>query len=175
LVINVNGQDYHGPFEPPGEPQHPPPLSTGLHQDIFATYFGGSGDPNYSAYPPYDNDGNGVFLDDTSLYVAVPWNVEDEAQRERGIRVYNRANGRNKVGKVWDKGPWMVDDNYELTQTRPIAEQCFNSKTPLPRGPNAGKIPANPAGIDVSPAMYEALGMTDNGLVDWEWAEPEVA
>jgi hypothetical protein len=40
---------------------------------------------------------------------------------------------------------------------------------PLPSGPNAGKIPSNPAGIDLSPALAEALGHDGMGPVDWEF------
>jgi hypothetical protein len=60
---------------------------------------------------------------------------------------------------------------------RPIAETCCDEGTPLPAGSgnNAGKVPANRAGIDLSPAAFDALGMTDNGPVDWKFVEPEVA
>jgi hypothetical protein len=32
-------------------------------------------------------------------------------------------------------------------------------------------VPSNPAGIDLSPGMMKALGMTDNGPVDFRLIE----
>jgi hypothetical protein len=175
VVVVLNGEEFHNK---PGHAQPPDELPDTIPEnqcDIFATTFGGVKDNEYSSYGPYDSDGNGPFLNDTDLYVAVPWTVDDEATRQRGVRVYNRANGKNAVGPIMDKGPWMITDNFVEMKTRPIAEQCFNNQTPLPSGPNGGKIPTNPAGIDLSPGMFEALGMTDNGLVDFELVEAEVA
>jgi hypothetical protein len=117
----------------------------------------------------------GEYLNDEDLYVAVPWNMEDADERARGVKVYYRPTGKSAVAPVKDKGPWMIDDNFVETGTRPIAETCCNNKTPLPRGPNAGKIPSNPAGIDLSPAMFRVLGMEDNDIVDFELVQAEVA
>jgi N-acetylmuramoyl-L-alanine amidase len=164
LTVTINGQEFHN-WES-AEDQN-------LQRDIFATTYGGEADNEHSAYPPYDSDGQGPYLNDTDLYVAVPWAVDDAAVRERGIRVYYRPSGKSAVGKIMDKGPWMIDDNYPETGTRPIAETCFKDKTELPRGPNAGKVPSNPAGIDLSPGMFKALDMEDNDEVDWEFVEPE--
>jgi N-acetylmuramoyl-L-alanine amidase len=179
VVVVLNGEEFRnkpGQAPPPDELEpEPKPDIPENQRDIFATTFGGEKDNEYSAYPPYDEDGNGPYMDDTSLYVSVPWNMEDADQRARGVKVYNRANGKSAVGPVMDKGPWMIDDYFVEAGTRPIAEQCFNNQTPLPRGPNAGKIPTNPAGIDLSPGMFEALGMDDNGVVDFELVKAEVA
>ena len=69
--------------------------------------------------------------------------------------------------KIRDVGPWMIDDNYWAKGTRPIAEQCYASKTPLPSGPQKGRVPSNPAGIDLSAALAEDLGIDGMGKVSW--------
>jgi hypothetical protein len=138
---------------------------------IFATLFGGEADDEHSAY---DNS----YLNDTDLYVALPANIPDKSMRDSGVQVYNRATGKSAIGKVRDKGPWCTADNaYINSGARPLAETSYNSRTPLPSGsgPNAGKVAGNPAGIDLSPAMFDALGMDDNGPIDWRWADAAVA
>ena len=62
--------------------------------NVICTWFGGSSDPNNSAYPPYGPLGSGN-------YVALPANVSDAAMRERGVRV--RPQTQNQ-GPVADKG-----------------------------------------------------------------------
>jgi len=162
--ITINGQDFQNfqPTEPSGPQAN--------HTNITATVFGGSSDPNNSAYPPYDA------LGDTELYLALPVNVPDAAVRNRGVRVYNRATGQSAVGKIRDKGPWLVDDEAYCNGTATaIAVTCYQNQTPLPRGPNAGRVPSNDAAIDLSPALSRAIGISGKGKVDWEWVEPEVA
>lgn len=159
LVVQINGQEFHN-YTPPEEPEFQP-----NHTNIFATTFGGAVDNENSAYPPYD------YLNDTELYVALPANIASESVRSHGVRVKSKVTGKEAVGKVRDKGPWLIDDDeYVFGTGQSIAEACFNAGTPLPRGPNAGKVPSNPAAIDLSPGMFKALGMTDNGLVDWDFA-----
>jgi hypothetical protein len=63
----------------------------------------------------------------------------------------------------------MIDDAYWDRGTRPIAETCFHTEQPLPSGPNITKIPTNPAGIDLSPALAEELEISGMGLVDWQF------
>ena len=68
---------------------------------------------------------------------------------------------------IEDVGPWMTTDDYWAKGTRPLAEQCYASKTPLPSGPQKGRVPTNPAGIDLSPALAKALGIDGMGKVAW--------
>jgi hypothetical protein len=65
----------------------------------------------------------------------------------------------------------MIDDDYWARGERPVAEVCYNVNEPLPRGPNAGRVPSNPAGIDLSPALAEELGIDGLGLVDWQFVK----
>jgi lysozyme len=132
------------------------------HRNITATVF----QDNTTAYPPFDG------ITGTELAVSLPANIPDQAVRDRGVRVY--CGSKSAVGRIRDKGPWMVDDTAYINTTtaRPIAETCYQNKTPLPSGPNAGQVPTNDAGIDLSPALAAAIGIDGKGKVDWEFVEP---
>jgi len=123
---------------------------------VISTVFGGRGDFNRSAY---DNS----ILDDTSLYASLPWRLSPvrSVDLRAGSKILTNV-------PIKDVGPWMTDDNYHSSDTRPLAESCFLHRTPLPRGPNRGKIP-NGAGIDISPAAARALGISGKGKLDWRF------
>ena len=127
---------------------------------ITATVFGGESDPNYSAYDETK------FLNDEDLYVALPYRFEGERPK---VRVYNRKNNVSAIAEIWDTGPWMISDDYWTIGMRPIAETCYNKQKPLPDGPNAGDVPSNPAGIDLSPALADVLEHSGLDPVDWEF------
>jgi N-acetylmuramoyl-L-alanine amidase len=184
MVVTINGQEFHNwprPGQPPTDlpPQQPPEQETAIpanQKDITATVFGGAADNEYSAYPPYDSSGRGPYLNDTDLYVSLPVNIPDAETRERGVRVFKGE--LSAVGKIMDKGPWVVnDENYVFGDARPIAETCYKNKTPLPSGSgnNAGKVPSNDAGIDLSPALADKIGIDGKGKVDWIFVDEEVA
>jgi len=76
------------------------------------------------------------------------------------VKISNPANGRAVVCQVLDVGPWDEhDDDYVLGGLRPAAES----------GRDTRGRPTNGAGIDLGERAWSALGMTDNGLVDWEF------
>jgi hypothetical protein len=165
--VTINGQDYHNVGSaPPAEP-------VAMHTEIFATMFGGKADNEYSAYGPYDSQGRGPYLNDTEFYCALPMRIGEQPR----VKVWNRKTGRSEVGRLMDIGPWCTNDPYWTTGARPAAETSYVNKTPLPAdsGTHAGEIAGNPAGIDLSPALFKALGMTDNGNVDWCFEEDAVA
>jgi hypothetical protein len=156
VTVTINGQEFHN-WQPT------PPATTTKHTGIYATWFGGSQDPNNSAYAPYGP------LNDTDFYVALPWTVPDPRPKVRVTR-----GNLSLTASISDKGPWTtMDEAYVMGggEVRPIAETCYDNHDPLPSGPNAGKVPSNPAGIDLSPALFKALGMTDNDLVDWQFID----
>jgi peptidoglycan hydrolase-like protein with peptidoglycan-binding domain len=130
-----------------------PPVEGDWIEGITATVFGGVSDNEMSAY-------DGKLLNDTDLYVALP-------DRFEGTRpmVEVRVGDKTQTASVQDVGPWVVDDPYWTTGARPVAETCYQTRTPLPHGPNKGKIPTNPAGIDLSLALAKALGVAGKGLV----------
>lgn len=140
-TLTVNGQDFHN------APEIPPNQC-----NIIATVFGGESDYNVSAY-----DENKV-LNDTDLYVALPDRFEGERPL---VKVYNRDKGVAFVAEIWDVGPWNTDDPYWDTDTRPAAESGTDEK---------GRT-TNGAGIDLSPALAEKLGVSGKGTVDWEFYE----
>jgi hypothetical protein len=160
VVISVNGEAFHNPPAIPAEPE-----VKENHKNVFATTFGGAADNENSAY-------DGSYLNDEDLYVALPYKWRDMPPPD--VEVFNRTTGKSERARTRDVGPWTTDDEaFVLGDARAIAEICYYEKTELPSGPNAGQVPSNPAGIDLSPALFKALGMTDNGTVDFRLIEPE--
>lgn len=131
--------------------------SNQMFENIVATVFGGSKDPNNSAYSPFDK------ITDTELSVSLPWKFQGTRPQ---VLVRNRANGKEIVTNIRDVGPWLIDDDYWVSGARPLAETHWKNKTPLPRGPHKGKVP-NGAGIDVTPGTAKALGIDGRAMVDW--------
>ena len=86
------------------------------------------------------------------------------------VEVMNAA-GEIVTAQIRDIGPWMTSDNYWDKNARPIAETCYRNKTPLPSGPNKGKVPSNGAGIDLSPALARELGIEGKGQVAWRMVD----
>jgi N-acetylmuramoyl-L-alanine amidase len=119
---------------------------------ITASVFGGEDDYNVSAY-----DETKV-LDDDDFYIALP-------DRFEGIRpkvlVLNRASGATEVAAIEDVGPWNIDDPYWITGERPQAES----------GTDMTGRTTNGAGIDLSPALAQALGIDGMGQVDWQFID----
>lgn len=141
------------PTPPPTEELEPSDWIDG----ITATWFGGSGETEMSAYAPYDR------ITATEISVALPYRFKGALPM---VEVMN-DHGDIIRAKIRDVGPWMIDDPYWEKGTRPIAEQCYASKTPLPSGPQKGRVPSNPAGIDLSAALAEDLGIDGMGKVSW--------
>jgi hypothetical protein len=75
------------------------------------------------------------------------------------VRVYNAETGANEVATIEDVGPWNTDDPYWITGARPQAE----SGTDL-----TGRT-TNGAGIDLSPALSQAIGIDGMGKVHWKF------
>lgn len=89
-------------------------------------------------------------------FVALP----SKAALRQLVKVTNVLNGKSIVCLVLDVGPWNVDDDeYVFGRARPQSEtgiDKFGRKT-------------NSAGIDLGEAVWNHLGMKDNGEVDWEF------
>jgi uncharacterized protein (TIGR02594 family) len=132
----------------------PPAPTEGWIHGVTATVFG-SYEGEQSAY--------GGELDDSEPFVALP----DRFEGVRPTVEVMNEDGTIVEATIEDVGPWMISDCYWQTQTRPVAEQCFASKTPLPSGPQKGRVPSNPAGIDLSPALAKSLGVQGMGKVSW--------
>jgi hypothetical protein len=86
-------------------------------------------------------------------FVALP----DRHALGRDVEIRYRE--RVVVVPVRDVGPWNVDDPYWDHDARPASE----------RGRGAYRKPVNPAGIDLSDAVFAELGLSTNDYVDWRF------
>ena len=98
----------------------------------------------------------GYVIDKVVPYVALP----SEKAKRRFVRIYNPATKLYCLAVVLDVGPWNIsDDAYVIGGARPQAET----------GTDMEGRPTNSAGIDLGEAVWNALGMTDNTDVSWEF------
>ncbi len=101
---------------------------------------------------------SGYVVDTHVPFVALP----DVSALGTFVRVTNPANGKSALAVVLDVGPWNEHDRtYVFGGARPAAEQGVDTR---------GRA-TNGAGIDLGEKVWRQLGMTDNGLVDWEFIE----
>lgn len=129
-------------------PQPPAAAAASARQtDIVATCFGGRGDENASAY--------GGRVDPNVLGVALPFHFPGQRSKVAVFR-----GGRVAACAVVDVGPHNTNDPYWCRPgARPLAESQHGNK----------------AGIDMTPAVFAALGISprdpEYGLtkVDWEF------
>lgn len=98
------------------------------------------------------------------------------------VRITNPANGKSCIAQVLDVGPWNIkDSNYVFQQltssTRDYLAQASDGFPTIEVRPQAESgidlygRKTNGAGIDLGENVWKALGMTDNGLVSWEFIE----
>jgi hypothetical protein len=88
-----------------------------------------------------------------SMFVALP----DRSALGRTVEVRYRE--RSIAVPVLDVGPWNIDDAYWERDARPASE----------RGRGFYRTPVNTAGIDLSDAVFAALGLPDNDVVEWRF------
>lgn len=103
-----------------------------------------------------DTTASGWIIDRQTLFVALP------ARRALGrmVKVTNPVNGKSCQAEVKDVGPFNTQDElYVFHGERPQAEM----------GVSVSGYGTNGAGIDLGEAVWNALGMTDNGPVEWEF------
>jgi len=88
-----------------------------------------------------------------SMFVALP--------HPRALRRFVEVRYRERaiVVPVLDVGPWNIDDAYWEHDARPASE----------RGRGFYRRPVNTAGIDLSDAVFAALGLADNDMVEWRF------
>jgi hypothetical protein len=138
-----------------------PRKSRNRFTNIAATEFGGGSESGMdSAY--------GGKVNPNRPEVSLPAKV---ANSKRSVRVISVNSGRSVVCKVNDVGPWNTRDKYWEGSGRPLAEEQYRNRTPAQNG----QVPSNDAGIDLTPAVYDALGIagpvnTRQTHVDWEFA-----
>lgn len=99
---------------------------------------------------------SGYVIDKVVAFVALP----SVNAIGRAIKITNPANSRACYAFVLDVGPWNEhDDAYVFGGQRPQAES----------GVDTSGRKTNGAGIDLGEKVWNTLGMTDNGPVDWEF------
>ena len=99
---------------------------------------------------------SGYHVESFVPFVALP----SDAALRQWIIVRNPVNGKSIKALVLDVGPWNLHDNeYVFQGARPQAET----------GTDKFGRTTNHAGIDLGEAVWKALGMIDNGNVEWEF------
>jgi N-acetylmuramoyl-L-alanine amidase len=161
VIVTINGQDFM--VNTPGPEQPATPVFEPNHSNIICSVFGGSSDPNDSAYSPYDT------ITDKEISCALPYKFTAERPL---VEIYNPETDKVAICQIRDVGPWMIDDeDYVMGVARPIAEPAGST---IPHGKNEGKT-SNGAGIDVTPAAAAQLGIDGMGTVHWRFVDDEVA
>jgi hypothetical protein len=103
---------------------------------------------------------SGYVVDDVVPFVALP----SKKALHKFLHVYRHSPNGSLLGSctaiVLDIGPWNDDDDgYVFEGDRPQAESGTDTR---------GRT-TNGAGIDLGEYVWKQLGMTDNGLVSWEF------
>lgn len=132
-----------------GSTQPAVPISTVKRfTGITATEFGGPNDEQPTAY----SDVAAGWANRPG--VALPYRFKGARPK---VRVFK--GGASVVCDIVDVGPWNTNDPYWQTGTRPQAETGTDT-----RGRRT-----NLAGIDLTPAAADAIGLNGKGLVDWQF------
>jgi hypothetical protein len=109
-----------------------------------------------------DETASGYKIDRIVSFVALP----STRALHLFVRVTNPLNGKSTIAQVLDVGPWSEqDDAYVFDGARPLAE----SDRKVDRNHNEISGQTNGAGIDLGEAVWKALEMLDNGIVDWSF------
>jgi N-acetylmuramoyl-L-alanine amidase len=154
IALAVMGEEAEEVEPPPTEPPAEVPdaalmLFKTNHTVITCTVFGGTDDPNNSAY---DNHPIG----DEELGCALPYKWRDKPPPR--ILVRNADNNKEVMCEVVDVGPWNTDDeDYVLGDARPQAES----------GTDTSGRETNLAGIDLTPGAAKAIDLAGKGVVHW--------
>lgn len=119
---------------------------------ITATSFAGTNDDIESRTSAYDGK---IINGDTELAAALSCHFPGEPP---ALRVGYRKTGRVVDVPTRDVGPWNTNDRWWETGARPAAEAEYRNKTKAQNG----RVPTNPAGLDLSPAVWAALGYVGN-------------
>lgn len=115
----------------------------------------------------------GYVIDRIVPFVALPsWRA-----LHRFVRVRNPLNGKQTLAIVLDVGPWNeADDRYvfqpvTVAPLSPAVQDLPIVRPAAESGKDTRGRTTNHAAIDLSEAVWEALGMKDNTTVHWEFAD----
>ena len=133
------------------------PIDQGWHDAIEATEFGGGSDNQDSAYPDID------WINDTTRGVALPYKWKETPRP----RVVVKGPKGEVETEIVDLGPWNTNDpDYCLGSARPLSESQYENHTEAQNG----QVPTNKAGIDLTPPIADAVGISGKGSVSWRFA-----
>lgn len=150
---------------PPGKKAPLPEFLGGdVQTDILATEFGDESETQEGAY--------GKMVDPDKPGVALPFHFIGKRQN-----VLVTRKGKSVVAEIVDVGPHNTKDAYWKTEGgRPAAEAQHKDGT----DDEFGRKVTNPAGIDFTPEVFDALGVpgrrgTRSALVNWKFTDAPVA
>jgi RHS repeat-associated protein len=162
------------PEPPPAPPPSNLPASNPAqsHTVTATTFAGGSDYPLHSAYGPYGPNGQGPVIDPNLPGAALPFRFpSNNAPPGITVVLMNPANSQIATAPILDVGPWNTRDAYwATTGGQPLAVSQFAAGS---LGQN-GQPVTNPAGIDLTPATFNALGLSfskGSGIVVWWFAD----
>jgi len=153
-AIGSNG--LFGAFDSNGSsPDHG--MGSGGFRVIASTFSGGSDYPLRSAYGPYNANHVGPIVNPNLPGASLPFRFPSNNNRP-GVTLFimNPATGARTMTPIVDVGPWNTSDAYWQTGGVPLAVSQFATGA---KGQN-GQIVTNPAGIDLTPATFDALGLS---------------
>jgi hypothetical protein len=109
---------------------------------------------------------SGYVIDRIVSFVALP----SLKAIHKHVRIVNPANGRSCIAEVLDVGPFNEHDDAYVFQPAtfgPIAPGIPVVRPAAESGISVSGHGTNHAGIDLGEAAWAALGMKDNGNVEW--------
>ena len=116
---------------------------------------------------PGKTTSSGFIIDTAVSFVALP----STRALHRFVHLRNPANGNTAIAQVLDVGPWNEhDDAYVFNGSRPASEH--GEHVVYVNGVPQQKIEPEKvtgAGIDLGQRVWNDLGMTGNGQVEWEF------
>ena len=88
------------------------------------------------------------------------------------VKVRNPRNAREVRALVLDVGPWNEKDHAYVFQraTEPDQVSATIQRPQAESGTDTFGRKTNKAGIDLGERVWKDLGMTDNDMVEWEFA-----
>jgi N-acetylmuramoyl-L-alanine amidase len=124
--------------------------------DITATEFGGGSDEQDSAYPDID------WITSSTHGIALPYKWATKPRPKVTIR----GPKGEVTTDIVDLGPWNTNDpDYVLNGDRPLSEQQYEDGIKAQNG----QVPSNNAGIDLTPPVASAVGVSGKGKVSWRF------
>lgn len=111
---------------------------------------------------------SGYRIDNVVSFVALP----SVKALHRHVRVRNPENGKECIAEVLDVGPWNIHDDayvFQWITENGMVHGDYNVRPAAESDHSLSGKGTNGAGIDLGERVWNALGMTDNSDVEWEF------